>query len=163
MPHGILLASFITLHKRSEIALNVGTSVKAGTEAREEGAGVKNGSKGSIGLGGDEGRAGSEEEEKEEEEREEEQDEDKRSAEEETEEEEPEEEEETKDEETEEEEKEEAEHEEGREKDNKEEKGPCCARIPGGRTVDVEKVSLILLLLRGKIWDIPGGGEKGTD
>jgi len=69
----------------------------------------------------------------------------------------------TKDEETEEEEKEEAEHEEGREQDNKEENGPCCARIPGGRTVDVEKVSLKLLLLRGKIWDIPGGGEKGTD
>ena len=64
LPQGILLASLMTLHKREEIASKVGTSVNTGTEAREGGAGVKNESKGSSGLEGDE--VGSEKEEKEE-------------------------------------------------------------------------------------------------
>lgn len=153
-----------------------------GTEARGGRAGVKNGSKGSSGLGGYEGGVGNEKDEKEEgqeaegeketEREEEQEDEERRSVEEETEEAT-----------TEEEETEEEEHEEGREKDNKEEEsGPCivvelsttpCARIPGGRTEEVEKgvggvktASLILLLLSetgGKFWDTPGGGRKEAD
>jgi hypothetical protein len=162
LPHGILLASLITLHKRGEIASNVGNSVQMGTEAREAGAGAKKGSKGSRGVGNEEEEtkeANDEEHEVQEEEQEEEEEEEqgKRQEEEETEEE---------------------EHEEGREKDKKEESGPCMVvelSAPGGRTEDVEKgtgdaitVLLILLLLSegaetGGIWDIPGGGRKETD
>ena len=66
LPQGILLASLITLHKSGEITSKVGTSVKEGTDAREVGAGVRKGIKGSSGAsGGTEG----DEEEKEEDER----------------------------------------------------------------------------------------------